>query len=99
MTFRALIPFLVALGAVALMFWSFVAGINAALDAGGTGSLFWQLVFIAAALAVVGSIVLSIINLVKKRAVIISVATLVVAVVPLIAVVVLVVNASQVGTR
>ncbi len=35
MTIRALIPFFIALGAVALLFFSFVTGINAALDAGG----------------------------------------------------------------
>lgn len=99
MTFRALVPFFVALVGVALLFWSFVAGINAALDAGGSGSLFWQVVFILALLAVVGSIVISIINLVKKRAIIISVATLFVSIVPVVMIVILAVSAAQVSSR
>lgn len=99
MTFRSLIPFIAALGGVALMFWSFAAGISAALDAGGTGSLFWQLMFILAAVLVLATIVVSIINLVRKRNVVISVATLFVAVIPFVVVIVLAVSAAQGSTR
>ena len=95
MTFRALIPFLAAVVGVGLMFWSFVAGISAALDGSGNGSLFWQVLFILAAIAVLGTAVISIINLVKKRAVVISVATLFVAVIPLVMIVILAVSAAQ----
>lgn len=99
MTLRALVPFFVALVGVALLFWSFVAGINAALNAGGSGSLFWQVVFVLAGLAVVGTIVISIINLVKKRAIVISVATLFVAIVPLVMIVILAVSAASAVSR
>ncbi len=99
MTFRALIPFFIALGAVALMFLSFVTGINAALDAGGSGSLFWQVVFVLSAVLLLATIVLSIVKIVKKRDVAISVATLFVGVAPLVVVVILAVTAAQVATR
>lgn len=99
MTFRALIPFFIALGAVALMFLSFVTGINAALDAGGSGSLFWQVVFILSAILLIATLVLSIVKIVKKRDVVISVATLFVGVLPLVVVIILVVSATQVATR
>jgi len=99
MTFRALIPFFIALGAVALMFLSFVTGINAALDAGGSGSLFWQVVFILSAVLLIATLVLSIVKIVKKRDVVISVATLFVGVLPLVVVIILVVSATQVASR
>jgi uncharacterized Tic20 family protein len=99
MTFRSLIPFFAAVLGVALLFWSFVAGISAALDGSGNGSLFWQVVFVLAAIAVLGTIVLSIINIVKKRAVVISVATLFVGVLPFIAIIILAVLALQPGPR
>lgn len=95
MTLRSFVPFIVAVLGVALLFWSFLAGISAALDGSGSGSVLWQVLFVVAALAVLATIVVSIINLVKRRAVIISVATLFVAVIPLVMIVILAVAAAQ----
>jgi len=95
MTFRNLIPLFAALVGVGLMFWSFTAGISAALDAGGTGSLFWQLMFVLAGVLVLATIVISIVNLVRKRAIVISIVTLVVAIIPFVGVIMLAVGAAQ----
>ena len=83
MTLRGLIPLFVAVLGIVLLFWSFVSGISAALDGSGSGSLFWQVLFVLAALCVLGTVVLSIINIVKKRNVIASVGTLFVVFLPL----------------
>lgn len=97
MTLRSLIPFFVALVGVALLFWSFASGIAAALDGSGSGSAGWQLVFVLALLAVIAAIVLSIVNLVKKRDAVVSVATLFVTAVPLVIVLILVVAIAAPG--
>jgi len=99
MTFRGLLPFFGALVGVAIMFVSFSSGISAALNGGGAGSAFWQVLFVVAGLGVLATIILSIVKIVRKRDVVIAVATLFVGVVPLVAVVVLGVLASQVATR
>jgi hypothetical protein len=96
-TSRGLIPFLVAIGAVVLLFWSFVSGISDALSGNGTGNVVWQIVFIVAALLIVAAIVLAIVNLAKKRLVVISIATLLVAAIPIFVIVFIAVSLSLPG--
>lgn len=99
MTLRSLIPLFVAVLGVALLFWSFASGISASLDGSGSGSLFWQVLFVLAALCVLGTVVVSIINLVKKRNVIASVGTLFVVFLPLAMVLMFVVLAATLVGR
>ena len=94
---RSLIPFFVVLAGVALLFWSFVSGIADALSGNSSGNVIWQVIFVLAALIVVATMVLSVINIVKKRSIVIAVATLFVGAIPLVMILVLAVMAATPG--
>jgi len=94
MTIRSLIPFFVAVAGVGLAFWVFATGISAALNGDGSGSLVWQVIFVLAVIAVIGTVVLSIIKLIRKQDIVIAVATLFVAVVPIVIVLIVVIAAA-----
>ncbi|WP_395639902.1 hypothetical protein [Pseudolysinimonas sp.] len=79
---------LAVLGAVG-MSWSFVSGISAALDAGGSGATAYVVVFLVAAALVLAALVLSIVCLARGLARGIAGLALVVALVPLVAIVIL----------
>lgn len=86
---RGVIPLLAAVVGVGLMAWSFATGVSAALDGSGTGSFVYQLIFIAAAVLVLASLVIAVINLVRGDSRPLAVITILVAFAPLIAVIVL----------
>jgi hypothetical protein len=69
------------------MTWSFVTGVSAALDAGGSGAGPYLVVFAIAAVLVVAALVLAIVCLIRGLARGIAVLALLVALVPLVAVV------------
>ena len=79
---------LAVVGAVG-MSWSFVAGISAALDAGGSGATPYVVVFFVAAALVLAALVVSIVCLVRGRARGVAGLALVVALAPLVVVVIL----------
>lgn len=84
---RGVIPLIAALVGVGLMSLSFLFGISAALEGNGTGAGLWQVVFVIAAVLVLASLVLAIINLVRKRSIVVSVITAIVAIAPFIVVI------------
>ena len=73
----------------AAMAWSFVVGIDAALDGSGSGATPYAVVFLIGAAAVLVALVLAIVGLVRRRARVLSAITLVVALLPIVGVVVL----------
>ena len=79
---------LAVVGAVG-MSWSFVAGISAALDAGGSGATPYIVVFVIASALVLAALVISIICLVRGRARGVAGLALVVALAPIVVVVIL----------
>lgn len=79
---RGVVPLVAAVLAIIGMYLSFVAGVTAALDGSGDGSLLWQVVFIVAGLVVVAALVLAVINLVTKRSVVLGIITIAVCLVP-----------------
>jgi hypothetical protein len=84
------IPALVAtIVGVVVMAWSFVTGISAALDGGGSGAFAYEVIFIAAAALVLVGLVIGIINLVRGRSRAIAILTIIIAIVPVVGVVVL----------
>lgn len=92
---RGVIPLLAAVVGVGLMAWSFATGVSAALDGSGAGSLVYQVIFIAAAVLVLASLVIAVINLVRGDSRPLAIITILVAFAPLIAVIVLSVQASS----
>jgi hypothetical protein len=96
----AVIAILLAVGAVALMYFSFVNGVAAALDAGGDGAgIYVPLFFLGAGVAIVAAVI-AIVGLVRGGNRILSSIALLVAVIPGIAVVVLwVTNIVQAAPR
>jgi hypothetical protein len=79
---------LAVVGAVG-MSWSFVAGISAALDGGGSGATPYIVVFLVAAALVLAALVVSIVCLVRGLARGIAGFALVVALAPIVVVVIL----------
>ena len=85
----AIVGLLLALGAIALMYFSFVNGITAALDGSdGNSALFIALFFIGGGLAVV-AVVIGIVGLVRGGHRILSSLTVLFAVIPGIAILLL----------
>jgi hypothetical protein len=85
----AVIAILLAVGAVALMLFSFVNGVSAALDASnGNSALYIALFFVGAGVAVVAAII-GIVGLIRGGHRILSSIALLIALVPGIAIVVL----------
>lgn len=82
---RGVIPLLAAVVGVALMVWSFFTGIDVALSGSGSGSFGYQVIFIAAAVLVLASIVIAVVNLVRGHSRVLAVITILVAFSPLIA--------------
>ena len=82
----ALIAVVIALG---MMVWSFMVGVRAALDGGGSGALPYEIIFVASGVVVLVSLVRAIINLVRWRSPAIAIITILVAAVPIVGVVVL----------
>lgn len=80
---------------VAVMAWSFVTGIPAALDGGGSGATAYLVLFGAGAVLVLAGAVFAIVNLVRGRSRGIAVATL--AVVLLVVVALIVLRVAAVG--
>lgn len=83
-------PALIAtiVGAV-VMAWSFVAGVSAALDSGGSGATVYVILFLAAGALVLAGLVIGIVNLVRGRSRVIAAVTIVIGLIPVIAVIVL----------
>lgn len=83
------IALLLAVVGTAGMWWSFVAGIDAALDAGGSGADLYVVIFIIAATLVLAALVISIVCLVRGLARGIALLALLVALPPVVGVIVL----------
>ena len=73
----------------AAMAWSFVVGVNVALDSSGSGAGPFIVVFLIGAAAVLVALVLAIVGLVRKRSRVLSVIAIVIALLPIAGVVVL----------
>lgn len=85
----ATVALILAVIGAAGMAWSFVNGIVAALDAGGSGATPYVVVFLVAGALVLGAVVISIVCLARGLARGIAGLALVVALAPLVAVVIL----------
>jgi predicted phage tail protein len=85
----ALIALALAVVGGALMAFSFVNGISAALDGGGTGAGLYVVLFFVGAALVLAALVTSIICLARGKARGLSALALIVALVPIVAIVVL----------
>lgn len=83
------IALLLAVLGTAGMWWSFAAGVSAALDGSGSGASPYIVAFLVAAAFVIAALVLSIVCLVRGLARGIAGLALVVALVPLVVVVIL----------
>lgn len=81
----ALIAAIVALG---MMVWSFMVGVRAALDGGGSGALPYEIVFVVSGVVALVSLVWAIVNLVRRRSPAIAIITILVALAPIVGVVV-----------
>ena len=92
---RGIIPLIAVIVGLGLMAFSFFNGIAAALDGSGTGALGYQVIFIAAAVLVVASLVIAVINLVRGDSRVLAVVTIVVAFLLIVGVIVLAVAANQ----
>lgn len=88
-TTRGVIPLIAAIVGVAIMSWSFVTGISAALSGGGNGALGYTILFLVAAAVVLAALVLAIVNLVKGRSRALAIVTIVIAIIPIVAVIAL----------
>lgn len=84
---RGVIPLVIVIGSLALMAWALVTGISAALDGGGSGSLVYMVIFIAAAVLVLASLVLAITNFARGDARVLSLITIGIVVLAILAVV------------
>ena len=87
---RAALPLLAAIVGAGLMVWGFLAGIDSALNGGGSGAspLFVTMFFIGAGLVLV-ALVWSIARLARGRGRVLSALALVVSLLPIVAVVIL----------
>ena len=86
---RGIVPVgLVVLGLI-VMGVTFPLGISAALDGNGAGSLVYQVLFIAAMIVIVASLIVAVVNLARGRARVLSIVTIVLAFLPLAGVLVL----------
>lgn len=85
----ATIALVLALIGTAGMAWSFVNGISAALDAGGSGAGVYVVVFLVAAGLVVAGLVISIVCLARGLARGIAALALLVSLAPIVAVIIL----------
>lgn len=85
----ATIALVLAAVGTAVMFWSFVNGVPAALDAGGSGATPYVIVFVGAAVLVLAGLVVSIVCLIRGLARGVAVIALIVSLVPIVGVIVL----------
>jgi hypothetical protein len=85
----AVVALLLAVIGAAGMAWSFVNGVNAALDGSGNGATPFVVVFLVAAAAVVVALILGIVGLVRGRSRVLSAIAVVVALIPGVAVIIL----------
>lgn len=92
---RGIVPLVAVVVGIGLMAWSLATGISAALSGGGSGSLPYQVVFIAAAVLVLGALVIAVINLVRGDSRVLAIITIVVAFLPIIGVVIFAIAANQ----
>ena len=91
----ALIALLLAVVGGAGMTWNFVNGVNAALDAGGSGAGLFVVLFLVSAALVLAALIISIVCLVRGKARGVAGVALVVSLLPIIAVIVLRVAATM----
>lgn len=92
---RGIIPLIAVIVGLGLMTWSFFNGIAAALDGSGTGALGYQVIFIAAAVLVLASLVIAVINLVRGDSRVLAIVTIIVAFLPVAGAIALGVAANQ----
>jgi len=85
----ATVALLLAVIGSAAMAWSFVNGVSAALDAGGSGAGPYVVVFLVAAALVLAGLVISIVCLARGLARGIAAIALLVSVAPIVAVIIL----------
>lgn len=85
----SVIAVLLAVLGAAAMFWSFVNGVNAALDGGGSGATPFVVVFLVAAAAVLAALIIGVTCLIKGRSRALSIVAILVALVPVVAVIIL----------
>jgi hypothetical protein len=85
----ATIALVLAVVGAAGMSWSFVTGISAALDAGGSGAGLYIVLFLIAAALVLAALVISIVCLVRGLARGIALVALLVSIAPLVGVIIL----------
>ena len=90
---RPLVGISLAILGISLMLWGFVAGIDAALDGGGSGPGFFVAVFFAGAALVITTAVLAVIGLTRGEHRGLWVGALVLSAVPAVGVILLVVRA------
>ena len=90
---RPLIGIAIAIAGISLMSWGFVAGIDAALDASGSGPGFFVAVFFAGAALVITTAVLAVIGLSRGEHRGLWIGSLALSALPAVAILVLVVQA------
>ena len=78
----AKVTFAVALASVTLMFCAFLAGVVDLLDTDPALMVLWQVVFVVACVVTLATLVVAVVNLVKRRDGVLSVATLMVPIIP-----------------
>ena len=86
---RGIAPLVLAVAGLVAMGVAFPLGIPAALNGGGAGSLVYQVLFLVGMIAVIASLVVAVVNLVRGHARVLSIVTIVLAFLPLAGVVVL----------
>ena len=94
---RGVIPLVGAIVATVIVPFSFVSGIGAALDGSGSGSTFFQALFIAGLALALSAIVISIVSLVRGAPKLLPILAIVVALLPFVGLLVVIlanVNAS-----
>ena len=90
---RDLVPLITAILGGAVMAFSFVFGIPAALDGGGSGSIVFQVLFLVGGALVLAAMVMAIVQLVRGRARALAVVTLLVTLAPVLTVILIAVVA------
>mgnify|MGYP000976315693 CR=1 FL=1 len=91
---RGLVTVLAVMVGVLVMFYSFTEGVSAALDGSGSGSVVWQVVFLLALLIVIASVVVAVVNFMRRRSRVLSAITIVIGLVPIGVVIALAVGAN-----
>lgn len=94
-TQRGVIPLIAAILGGAVMAFSFVFGIPAALDGGGSGSLVYQVLFLVGGVLVLAALVVAIVQLVRGRSRVLSIVTLLVALAPIATVILIAIVANS----